>query len=455
MELSIGVLDVNEAYEDLTEDVSILPEKLTIQIGHIQVSMEVFQNKIQSVKTEIGTRNGHSIIPFLQRGYLTDFTLSFNSENSSMTGLVDVLLWNPNIRNVTVYGYSLEQTIVEAITSARERIISAGGSCELRQAKIHFPMVCETFDISLEFQDGPTSPVVSSCEMWEDNSWLYREVFLKFGSSFTTLLTNKAFSDKFASVFDKITEKRGSNLKVLSLDTTNLTTAGIKCMERVVDRSRDLQKLTLVSKEMHKEVQQEVVEQLIRRFGKRLTGLGLFGDSVELWLPKVMSICPTRNELPELEELGMSSNLEGQLPLDCAQWIARMASGSCQLSSTFLCSSPIQSNIASTSSNKNPLRLLDLDGIPLQHDGWDVVFKALDLSAMKWLYIGSGFSMDDFRLLIDCISLNTNPVEKLDICFKSSSDGYADSMEWERRLRTRLPNVEVVHNHYRHWSAST
>ncbi|KAI8356972.1 hypothetical protein B0O80DRAFT_303399 [Mortierella sp. GBAus27b] len=142
-------------------------------------------------------------------------------------------------------------------------------------------------------------------------------------------------------------------------------------MERAVDRSQDLRQLTLVFKELHKEYYQETFEQLIHRYGKKLTGLALPSDSTELWMPKDTALCSTRTVLPELEEIGMSSDLEGQLLLDCVQWIAEMVSGSSQPPSTFLCSSSLQSNIASRSPgrNKGPLRLLDLNGVPPQHHG--------------------------------------------------------------------------------------
>ncbi|KAI8346992.1 hypothetical protein B0O80DRAFT_466708 [Mortierella sp. GBAus27b] len=447
VELSIGVLDVKEAYEDLTEDISILPGRSTIRGSGISVFMEVSHSKILSVKAEIESPDCYSsAVPLLRKGCLTDLEMEYDPEDSSMEQLVDVLLWNPNTRNVTVRGCYLDQSTVDTIALVRERVLSTKGSCALRQVKINFLKTGSSLDVTLEFQDGSTSPDVSARSWMDDDICrLHRKVFQLFGWCFTTLVTYGTFCDSLASLLDKITEERGSKISSLSLKTTNLTTAGIDCMERVIDRSRDLDRITLISYEMDKELQQETFERLINRYGKRLEGLHLRGDSIELWLPRVMSICPTRNELPELEYLQLSSNPEGQLSLDCAQRIARMASGSCQLPSTFLSLSPIQLNIASRSSgrNKGPLRHVILD-VPLQSDGWEVVFKALDFSILSTLEIVSEFSLDDYTLLIDCIPLNSNPVEKLSIglwnpCFESEDDTGWNTQY--TRLRAKLPNA--------------
>jgi hypothetical protein len=387
-------------------------------------------------------------VPLLRKGCLTDLEIYFDPEDSSMEQLVDVLLWNPDTRNVTVTGCSLEQSTVETIALVRERVLSTKGSCALRKVMIVFQQTETCLGVSLEFQDGSTSPDVSaSFYMRYDLFRFYRKVFQMFSWCLTSLNTDNYLSDDLASLLDKATEERGSKINFLSLDTTKLTTACIECMERVIDRSRDLDRFILTSHQMDKELQQEAIERLIHRYGKKLTRLTLSGNSVELWLPRVMSVCPTRNELPELEYLDLSSYFEVQLPLDCAQWIARMVSGSCQLPSTFLSPSPIQPNIASRPSgrNKGPLRDLYLD-ITLQRDGWEVVFKSLDFSILGTLIIRSKFSLNDYTLLIDCIPLNSNPVGNPGILLCSprfeSEDGTGWSTQYAR-LCAKLPNAEL------------
>ncbi|KAI8346993.1 hypothetical protein B0O80DRAFT_503113 [Mortierella sp. GBAus27b] len=455
-ELWIDVSDVDKAYEDLTEDTSILPEKLTIQINQVRVFVEVSQGKIQSVKTEIKSREGYySIVPFLRRGHLTELEMELGSEDSSMTRLVDVLLWNPNIRNVTVMGWSLEQAITNTITSARMQILLDRGSCELRQGKITFKQLGELFSVFLEFQDGLPQPIVSSyCQMLGDDHQLYRRVFQLFGWSFTTLITDMEFNDDLASVLDRITEKYGSKINWLSLDTTTLRVEGFKCVKRVIDRSQDLQRFHLVIPDMNEEYRRTTFKNLIHRYGKRLTGLALFGRSPKSWMPIVMALCPTRDELPELEDLGLFNDGVGDLPLDGAHWIARMASRSSHLPSA-----PPQdrSNIVSATSghNKGSLELLDLGNISLQYPGWEVVVKALDFSILRTLYIGKGFSVDDLALLVDRIPLNTNPVDKLDISIMDEPFEAGIRTEWDAHI-TKLfanRNVREVEDSY-YWSAS-
>lgn len=90
-----------------------------------------------------------------------------------------------------------------------------------------------------------------------------------------------------------------------------------------------------------------------------------------------------------------------------------------------------------------PLRRLILN-LTLQRDGWEVIFKALDFSILRFLEIGSKFSLDDYTLLIDCIPLNSNPVEKLIIYLRYPCRESEDGTGWNTqytRLRAKLPNA--------------
>ncbi|KAI8346985.1 hypothetical protein B0O80DRAFT_466695, partial [Mortierella sp. GBAus27b] len=296
VELEIGVTDLIEAYEDLTGVVSILPKKLTICGGGSQVDMEVSERKVQSVRAVIKSSNiNPSIMPLLQKGHLTELEMAVDSEASIMPELDDVLLLNPKIRTVHLMECSLQSATVETITSAREKILLKRGSCELHQVKLKFRLALESLRISLVFLDGSDSPVVSSYYRMDRNDChLYRDVIMLYGWSLSTLMTTEMFDDDCASVLDKVTEEKGSKIEDLTLHLAALTTDGIECMERVIDRSQELERLTLVFDNLHEERWLEKFERLIRRYGKRLTGLVLHGESPNVWIPTVMTLCPTR-----------------------------------------------------------------------------------------------------------------------------------------------------------------
>ncbi|KAF9921807.1 hypothetical protein BGZ65_010053 [Modicella reniformis] len=88
--------------------------------------------------------------------------------------------------------------------------------------------------------------------------------------------------------------------------------------------------------------QQENLERLLSRYGKRLNGLAITRDSADEWIPRVMALCPTRLDLPQLEYFQLSDDGSSNddpnddlhnydkrhLSPDCVQWIAAMASTS-------------------------------------------------------------------------------------------------------------------------------
>ncbi|KAG0207348.1 hypothetical protein BGX31_002587, partial [Mortierella sp. GBA43] len=156
------------------------------------------------------------------------------------------------------------------------------------------------------------------------------------------LMATEMFDDDYASVLDKVTEEKGSKIEDLTLHLAALTTDGIKCMERVIDRSQELERLTLVFDNLHEERCLEKFERLIRRHGKRLTGLVLRGKSP--------------NELD----------------------------------------------------------------------------------------VGNGFSIDNLKLLVNCIPLNTNPVRKLRIRLMVNIPE-EDKMEWDTQIaRHKAKSPEVI-----------
>ncbi|KAG0222624.1 hypothetical protein BGX31_008983 [Mortierella sp. GBA43] len=467
VEMSIGASDLNEAYEDLTGEVSILPKTVTICGGDSDVVVQVSESKIQSAGAFIKLPIVHSsTMQLLRKGDLTKLEMVVGTEDLSMTRLVDLLLWNPKIQTVILMECLLPQVAVEAITSARGQILSARGSCKLREVGIESIQEPENiFWVSLMFQDGSNSPVISaSCSMLEHSKDLIisKDPFILYGWSLSTLIVSSMFDDSLASVLDKVTEERGSNIKALTLDTTTLTTVGVECMERVIDRSQE-PKLMMCFSNLHEEHQLEKFERLIRRYGKILLGLTLYGESAHVWIPKVMTLCPTRTDFPVLSALalvvfgeafsfrsfqrnaGMVSESH-QVSLDCAQWIASMVSGSSQHPSA-LFSSLTQSNVAPMSSTcitLNPLRFVSLPEALLTSDGWNIVIKVLDFSVLEYLHVGNNFSIDNLKLLVNCIPLNTNPVRKLKIRLEINITE-EDEMEWDTQIaRLKAKSSEVM-----------
>jgi len=70
-------------------------------------------------------------------------------------------------------------------------------------------------------------------------------VFRQYGWSVRTLNVNSTFSDKLAALLDEATRSKGCSLRWLKLDPWSLTSPGLDCMDRIIERSLDLEYLLL------------------------------------------------------------------------------------------------------------------------------------------------------------------------------------------------------------------
>ncbi|KAF9948347.1 hypothetical protein BGZ65_008128, partial [Modicella reniformis] len=428
--LDIRVFNLNDALEDLTTILPILPylTNLRLQRGKDGIAIEVFQSKIQAVKASIGSVDDLSSdsLLLLRKGFLTELRIRSSSVEPFVSQLTDTIQWNARLRNIEL-GCDIQhsQTIMDAVISTREEILSNGNSCDLQQFKMimNYPWVNIVMNypwvnIVVEFEDGARAPTISSQIRMLRDSRFYSTFCLQYGWSITTLDATSAFTDELADVLDNVTQEKGSKITSLSLDTSELTAVGVECMIRVIDRSQDLQQLQFKFDDLHETHQQEKLERLISRCGKRLNGLEMRGISADGWIPRVMALCPTRLDLPQLEDFNLCNNDMSHLSPDCAQWIAAMVSPPPQVSAMILSSQSNQLTTTPISESSacgwSSLRNIILFGISLQTDDWKVVIKSMDYSALSVLTITDlSFSMDHFKLLVDCIPVNTNPLARL------------------------------------------
>ncbi|KAF9947426.1 hypothetical protein BGZ65_008818 [Modicella reniformis] len=323
--------------------------------------------------------------------------------------------------------------------------------------------------VAAEFQGGSISPILSTNVTMErerlpQDPTYFSQVFQDYGWSISILKADYWFTDDLAEKLNQTTEEKGSKITFLSLNPSSLTSKGVECMIKVIDRSQGLQRLLFTFKNVHKKQVQENLKQLISRYCKRVNGLKLQGYSAHVWISQIKALCPTRLDLPELESFAMTSDGNGQLSPECVQWIAAivtpssqgvvvmpMSSDSTQLSTTTtttmtatttmmtamttaMTTTEMMSTSTSEESSTCPLSDIQLTDIPLQSEEWQVVIKALNNSTtLKELYLGSpNFSMDNFKLLVDCIPANSNPVFRL--CINIRSPYLERSDEWKSEV---------------------
>ncbi|KAF9921618.1 hypothetical protein BGZ65_010208, partial [Modicella reniformis] len=458
VELNIGVFNLNDAFEDLTAMLPILPylEKLSLQRGNDGIEIEVFQGKIQAVKARIESLDGLSPDSLLlfRKGCLTQLEIRSSSVESCVSQLTNMIHWNARLRNIELQcDIQHSQTIMDAITSTREEILSNGNSCDLQQLRIYSGTSKWNSDVSIvvKFHDSVSAPTTSSHVRIPGSMGLefFSTFFLQYGWCVRTLDVQTGCTDEWAVILDNLTQEKGSKITSLSLDDTSSlsldTAVGVDCMIRVIDRSHDLQRLEFTFNDLHEKHQQEKMKSLVSRYGKRLNELKLYGYSGDVWIPRVMVLCPTRLDLPQLESFTLYNNDKSPLSPDCAQWIAAMVSPPTQVSAMTLSSQSNQSTTAPISESSGcgwtSLREITLLYINLQTDDWKVVIKSIDYSALTGLYIHDNtFSMDHFKFLVDCVPVNTNPVARLYI-YISSGIERGDELDFQiTRLRDKVPN---------------
>ncbi|KAK3820205.1 MAG: hypothetical protein J3Q66DRAFT_439242 [Benniella sp.] len=485
VELRLEVFKFNEIFESVTESLSFLPCLVDLSLekepylGRIEelVAAKISQSKIQSLKVKTKDIDSPDIALILQRSNLTELEINANLSTQAENGdgpsihrfvgrLNDMMRRRPKLCYVEL-GCSLEdsQDVIDAISSTRERILSEGGSCGLRRVKLHVeptsdfvldddlvisPWKPNKFTVVLEFQDGFSAPFISTIVDTEGHDWVtYESVsdFLtQFGSSLSVL--KPRVHDEAAVILDKVTPQNTSRITSLVINTRSLTMIGLEAMVNVIDRSYDLQQLEFTFVELHEAHRQEMLELLIRRHGRRLTRLEMIGESADVWIPKIMALCPTRLELPMLESFSLDIvDDESQLGPGCFQWIISMVSAKSQAPSMIMSSLSTRLTIATASKSPShewrPLSDVKLHCLPLKPKEWEVIFQAMDYSSLRNLGIrGEKFSMELLKLLVDSIPVNSNPVATL---FIDIYPLHVDE-EWEShvtRLRSKVPTAIV------------
>lgn len=468
VELYVDVSGLCEAFEDLTTAIPTLPalERMEMLNGDNRVTIRTFQCEIRSVEVsnvymDILSSDKELL---LRKGCITDLCGYMSA--GDVPRLIDVMQWNPKLRNIDIECKLQDsQSIMDAIISTRERIPTEGDSSGRFQVKLRFKVgLRNTWDIILEIQDESTQPIVTSRVSMSheapgngsDNMELSR-AFQQFGWSITALEASYMYDD-YMAILDTMTGEKGSRIVSLSLllDPIALTDEGLDCMTRVIDRSHGLQHLAFAFTCLEEMDQQAKMERMLIRYGKRLNVVRMDGSSADVWIPKVMVLCPTRLQLPKLESFFLHIGNDVPLPSDCARWIAAMVSSPSPQKPP-ISSTPrsTQSAIVSTSRTTckwSSLRTVELFRILFQFDDWKRIMNALDYSALRLLYIDcASFSMDHFKALVDGIPVITNPVGRLKMIIHSSFLIVSDSeyVSQVARLHDKVPNVIFeTHLHY-------
>ncbi|KAI8598676.1 hypothetical protein EDD21DRAFT_434528, partial [Dissophora ornata] len=322
-------------------------------------------------------------------------------------------------------------TIVDQLISAKNDVLLSQGHSSMAYIILSFG---GSIVMTLDYTDTMIAPNISTKVDIKhfDTSTDTIAVIAHYAWSVTSLVVNGQFTDDHAETMDRGTEDKGSKLQGLILDPGSLTKRGLECTDRLIGRSKDLE-LTFKSHKLHERDEQEKMEWLLSRQGKRLKNLYLETDG---WIPA--KIVPTRLDLPCLEVFQLIVNrphwdaerISEGLDEDLfenrgAEWIAAMVSAppsqprlpsTSQYSLTKSISESATGPLSCDPSYLQPEACApwtSLKSIHIQLDlkpwAWRKIIEAIDFSMLRLLALARcNILVEEIKLLVDRIPDESN-----------------------------------------------
>jgi len=341
------------------------------------------------------------------------------NESLALDQLVEILSESLSIDEIGFgFGYQDLKPLDIVNVSARQMVLFGGNRTTLLRRlrlfsvrdRLHTP--CTRIDMDFT-QAGVRTEVEIS--QWEDTDCtVYTDFFQSYGSTVRTLeIMNKSFDDGFARLLDKSTEDNGSTLKSLGLSVGCLSPVGLKCVDRVIKRSKDLEHIGLVCTASDIQPEIENAQWLLGRHGRAITSLVLIGHGPDALTKLIEQDALSRRSLPSLIDVRLilpeSTNLQGSQTF--VQWLVEMVSAqrSKSLSSSaspVLDTTPTECPDRSSSGTETwqPLTRLCLNGGQLNKEDWARILEAMDFSVLKDLSLkNTNFGLEYFHLLVKSI----------------------------------------------------
>ncbi|KAF9358515.1 hypothetical protein BGX34_008900 [Mortierella sp. NVP85] len=384
------------------------------------------------------------------------------NEPLALDQMVEILRESPSIDDIR-FGYQDLKPLEIINVSTRQTVLfGSNGATLLRklrlfsvQDRLHTP--CTRIDMDFTPAGVRTEIEISQ---WEDTDCtVYTGFFHSYGSTIRTLeIVNKTFDDGFARLLDKSTEDNGSTLKSLGLSVGCLSPVGLKCVDRVIKRSKDLEHFGLICTASDIQLEIENAQWLLGQHARALTSLVLIGYGPNALTKLIEQDALSRRSLPSLVDVRLNLDeatnlLRGSQTF--VQWLVEMVSvqPSKTLSSSassILDTTPIECPDISGSGTETwqPLSRLCVNGGRLHKEEWVRILEAIDFSKLKDLSLkNTNFELEYFHLLVKSIERvdSMAPLEILDLSGTalSKEETVADKTLFEA-LREKAPVVKMI-----------
>ncbi|KAF9363307.1 hypothetical protein BGX34_004412, partial [Mortierella sp. NVP85] len=404
-----------------TDDLS-----LSADIGQLSLTASASQAG-QEVSVKIDRLRDLTMdgVKFIQHCNLTKLTVRYTPEDTDEDRLVDILNQGQELKELHIRcNGERSYAIIHLVTSTRETAIQEGRTSALHTFKVTDER-WDPFDYYKGFDgnDHIVSTVTffrgsAAFDMDTDMKMQYRKpvdegspisnFIREYGWSLNRFSASWQITDHLATLLDNATEERGSRLSHLTFSPFALSTLGLEAMDQVIKRSQSLTFLWLSCVYLEKKSQSEKALLLLGRYGERLNRLTLNGNSMGKWLVPFARLLPTANSFPRLDHIYLLGGKRREVPPEFIQWLIAVAQDRLQPPVSYSNEGPAEGNTLQTRKSftmLDRLRNFTLSNVTLLSQDWEILIKAIDLSELKELHLGStNFSSEQLDLLLERIA---------------------------------------------------
>ncbi|KAF9352987.1 hypothetical protein BGX26_009235 [Mortierella sp. AD094] len=355
---------------------------------------------------------------FTHDGHLTSLTVERTPVSNQESCLTDIISKNQNLANVNIGSHAERSlTVLDLVILARKQSLQVACSpspltLHLIDDEIHWgnnaiphDVILANIELETPLQMSTVVKMRTTARRIKSES-VYR-LFSLYSWTIKTLETNKTFTDKLAQLLEEGTKERGSKLASLTLDPTTLSPVGLGCLDRVIQRSQDLDHFYLCLTETRGRDKQEEAEWILGRYGSRLDKLALSCNPTSSWISHLTKAVPNRLVMPKLQDFSITFTGDQIVSSTCVDWISTIVSAPTRVSWPNSVSQPrsmLPTNSMEQLSACMPLTSVSLEHAVVAKDDWKKLLESLDFSTLEVLDLtGSNFSLEHLAILAKCI----------------------------------------------------
>jgi hypothetical protein len=239
---------------------------------------------------------------------------------------------------------------------------------ELSSSIVVFPEASSLFDISTD---------VRKCRGSAGRGKDLSSLFNRYGWSITNLdIADGSLIGLLAAEVNDAIKEKGLKLRTVVLDSSELSSWDLSCMDQLIARSSRLQDFQLDFSD------ESEIEGAHLQMWRRLTKLSSYIKTADTHLGQLAGLFPSRRDVPQLESLDISCCNRQDLPGFLVAWLAKMVSSPLALSESELASSsdligsndaPHSESEAASSWRWKPLKHFKFNSWTLKPDEWKTI----------------------------------------------------------------------------------